>query len=206
MRMSKLIEAIRNPAKVLHYIRWRVGIWRHVKRVERDGQIFHEYQGELFPDHLMHGNAQSFIADKAKQFCSGSGIDVGADRWPFSNARPVRNLPHENAYRMDDIPDASLDYVFSSHCLEHLDRWRDALRLWIRKLRAGGTLFLYLPHKSMKLWNPGSPCVLDGHVWQPDIETLLPFLQSEGMEILDHNPDRDHYWSFHIAARRTAAS
>jgi SAM-dependent methyltransferase len=200
--MSKLLEVLCDPRKVAYHVRWRFEKWRQVKRVRRDGQLFHEYLGELYPDHLMHGNAQSFIAEKAAPYCQGQGIDVGADRWPFRNAQPVRNEPHQNAYRLDRIPDGSLDFVFSSHCLEHLERWADALRLWISKLRPGGVLFLYLPHKAMKLWNPGSPYVLDEHRWQPDIETLLPFLREHGMEILDHQPDHDNYWSFHIAARR----
>lgn len=200
--MSKIIDAILDPKRAVRYLRWKYGIWKGVKRVRKNGELFHEYEGELFPDHLMHGNAQSYISEKALSFCKGSGIDVGADRWPFSNARPVRNLPNENAYKLDGIPNDSLDYVFSSHCLEHLTRWQEALKLWISKLKSGGTLFLYLPHKSMKLWNPGSPLVLDGHQWQPDIETLLPFLDTAGMDIVEHNPDRDVYWSFHIVARK----
>ena len=173
-----------------------------VRRFMRDGELFYAYEGELYPAYLWGGNAVAFIVDKAHEYCAGKGIDVGANQWPFPGAVPIQDTPSENAYRLDRFADGSLDYVFSSHCLEHLDLWQDALRLWISKLRAGGVLFLYLPHVSNGLWKPGGPWVGDGHVWSPTWEVLCPFLEREGMAILEVNRNRDRYWSFHIAARR----
>ncbi len=179
-------------------------IWkrRQVKRVTENGSVFYEYQDERYPEYLHHGNAAEHILDTAKRYCTGIGIDIGANQWPFPGAESVDDRLGENAYRLERFPDESLDYVFSSHCLEHLAQWQDALRLWIGKLRAGGTLFLYLPHESMLLWRPGGPWVGGGHKWSPTWQVLVPFLEGEGMEILECNRDRDAYWSFHIAARR----
>ena len=53
-----------------------------------------------------------------------------------------------------NLPDLEVDYIFSSHCLEHLPDWVGALDYWNSKLKIGGILFLYLPHKSQKYWNP----------------------------------------------------
>jgi len=41
----------------------------------------------------------------------------------------------------------SLDYVFSSHCLEHFHDPKKALEEWTRVLKIGGHLVLLLPHK-----------------------------------------------------------
>jgi predicted SAM-dependent methyltransferase len=49
--------------------------------------------------------------------------------------------------RLPWFADASLDYVFSSHCLEHLGDTMSALREWSRVLRPGGKLVLILPDK-----------------------------------------------------------
>jgi len=44
--------------------------------------------------------------------------------------------------------DNSLDYVFSSHCLEHFHEPEKALKEWTRIIREGGYLVLILPHKN----------------------------------------------------------
>ena len=186
------------PAIVCLYTR------RQVKRVVRDGEVFHEYRGELYPDYLAHGNAAAHILDAAQRYCTGAGIDIGASRWPFPGAMPVDDADGENAYALDRFADSSFDYVFSSHCLEHLRRWQDALRLWTRKLKPGGILFLYLPHESCALWRPGAPWAGGAHKWSPTYHVLNPFLESCGMEIVEYNEGRDRYWSFHIVAKRTA--
>ena len=148
------------------------------------------------------GNAVSHIKDYALKFCTGLGLDIGSKYWPLPGAHAVDNNPHENAYKLDSWNDKSLDFVFSSHCLEHLHKWQEAIKLWISKLKDGGILFLYLPHPSMTLWHPGSPWVGDDHVWSPSPEILIPFLSDHGMEILEFDPGPDGYFSFYIAAKR----
>ncbi len=198
---SKVQKALRNPHLILPYFRM-LAKRLALRKVRKNGQEFYRYEGEFYPAYLTRGNAASFILDKAKQFCSGKGVNVGASRWPFPGATPIQEGGDQDAYKLDSIPDDSLDYVFSSHCLEHLDRWQEALELWISKIKMGGVLFLYLPHESMKLWHRGSPWVRDDHRWRPTYQVINPFLQRNGMGIVEYEADRDQYWSFHIVARK----
>lgn len=198
---DKVIKAIKRPERIIPYFIFRIKQSR-VKEVLRNGELFYQYQGELYPDYLNQGDACQFITEKALTFCRGNGIDIGADKWPLPGAIPIQNEPHLNAYRLDGYRDNSLDYVFSSHCLEHLERWEKALLLWISKLKPGGILFLYLPHESMKLWNPGEPWVGSCHKWKPKHEILIPFLTENGMDVMEYDSYRDKYWSFYIVCKR----
>jgi SAM-dependent methyltransferase len=199
--VSLLQKAVRFPRRALGLL---VRTIRKipVKKVVENGSVYYRYRGERYPEYLNRGNACRFIADKARVHCRGTGLDIGADQWPLPGARPIQDEPRLNAYQLDAIPDGSQDFVFSSHCLEHLDRWQQALALWIDKLKGGGVLFLYLPHASMALWRPGGPWVGSAHKWQPRHEVLLPFLEGRGMEIIEYNSGRDDYFSFHIICRR----
>lgn len=203
MRIVDILRrALRHPDEIVPGIIC-VFTRRRVKRVESNGAVFFEYRGERYPEYLWGGNAAAHILETAQRYCRGSGIDVGANQWPFPGATPVDDSVGQHALRLDRFDDGSLDFVFSSHCLEHIARWQDALRLWIRKLKPGGILFLYLPHASNLLWRPGGPWVGGTHKWTPTWQELNPFLEQCGMEIVEFNADRDDYWSFHIVARRT---
>ena len=172
-----------------------------VRKSYQHGELFYKYKGGIYPDYLNYGNASSFILGIAQRYCKGMGIDIGADQWPFPGAISIQNESHQNAYKLDRFRDNSLDYVFSSHCLEHLKDWDRALALWIRKLKPGGILFLYLPHESMKLWNLGGPWA-PLHKWEPKHEIIVPFLEEEGMQVIELNTFRDDYWSFHIVVEK----
>jgi ADP-heptose:LPS heptosyltransferase len=54
--------------------------------------------------------------------------------------------------------DDSLDFVFSSHLLEHIEDFEAALREWWRVVKPGGHLCLYLPHKDLypNIGTPGA--------------------------------------------------
>jgi SAM-dependent methyltransferase len=198
---KKLVSFMTNPEKIFYF--FLNALRRHqIKRIEVNEKIFYKYRGELYPEYLNKSNAMSFIINRAKDFCKGKGIDVGAGGYPFPGAIPIEEEENQNAYRLDNFKDGSLDYVFSSHCLEHLDRWQEALKLWIEKLKIGGILFLYMPHKSMILWRPNGPWVGDNHKWSPTYEIINKFLAGNGMKILEYNSARDAYWSFHVAAAK----
>lgn len=172
-----------------------------VKKIIKDGEVFLKYKGELYPEYLFKKKASAYIKGKALTYCRGTGIDIGAGAWPLEGAQAIENIPEENAYRLDKIADSNLDFVFSSHCLEHLDHWQEALKLWIGKLKPGGILFLYLPHESMIVWRPGEVFGLQ-HVWSPTWRILNPFIESCNMQIIDYEKGRDHYWSFYIVAKK----
>lgn len=47
---------------------------------------------------------------------------------------------------LDLFTSNSMDFVFSSHLLEHIDNTEKALKSWWRVIKPGGYLVLYLPH------------------------------------------------------------
>lgn len=110
-----------------------------------------EYRKRLYPEYLRNGNACRFIVPVAQQFCVGEGVDVGPGRWPFPGATPV-DVGSE--YSAMALPPGPFDYVFSSHCLEHLQNPIAALEHWRSRLKPQGVLFLYLPHPDMEYWLP----------------------------------------------------
>ena len=198
LTLARVRKAVANPRLTIQYFRDRLA----VRKVVIDREVFYKYKGELYPGYLNEGNAKSFIEEKARSYCTGKGLDIGAGKWPLANSVPIDDEPSQNACKLDNFPDESLDYIFSSHCLEHLDEWQIALQLWIRKLKKDGILFLYLPHKSQKLWLPGSPWVGRSHKWIPTVEILTEFLTDNQMMVIEANPQKDEYWSFHLVARK----
>lgn len=113
-----------------------------------------EYKGSPYLSFQTQGKASQFAIPFAKHICEGVGVDVGCNRleWAFPGAYPVD--PAINEYNALNFPYEDLDYIFSSHCLEHLYDWVDVLNYWTSKLKVGGTLFLYLPDYSQKYWRP----------------------------------------------------
>jgi hypothetical protein len=177
------------------------------QRLELAGQTFWLWRGRLYPDYLNHGNAMQFIRHIAADYCNGVGLDIGADKWPMPGATPIRNDAGRNALCLPDVPDRSQDFIFSSHMLEHLkiDDAADAVELWATKLKPGGTMFLYLPHADMGLWQPESPWVGDGHKWMPTPRVVYGMMEQAGIEGIHGEFEHDAYWSWWIAGRREAA-
>ena len=114
------------------------------------------YKGDVYPEFQTQGNAAQFAIPYAKHVCVGKGVDVGCNRleWVYPGAFPID--PIVNGYDALNFPEDvnELDYVFSSHCLEHVQNWVTVLDYWTSRLKAEGTLFLYLPDYSQVYWRP----------------------------------------------------
>ena len=118
------------------------------------------------------GNESGKVKYDIVQYTRGEGIDVGCG--------PHKAFPHmvgvdsgkdaelfgiamkpdvvcEDAAKLDCQTD-SLDFVFSSHLLEHIQDTQAALTEWWRILKVGGYLVLYLPHKDLypRIGQPGA--------------------------------------------------
>lgn len=148
-----------------------------------------EYKGKRYPDYIKRGNACQYIAPVALQFCHGTGLDVGAGRWPLPGAMAVDISNGGNAMA---LPKGPFDFIFSSHCLEHLADPVSALEHWKTRLVVDGVLFLYLPHPDMEYWLPQNNRK-HRHSWRPaDIEKLLVDLGFINVIA----SERDLAWSF----------
>jgi len=149
------------------------------------------------------GGAGFAIFREALKWCVGNGIDIGAGHWPLPNSIPVDPYrgPGKNLL-LEKFEDNSLDYIFSSHCLEHIENWKDELNKWIRKLRINGIIFLYLPHPDCKICHPGSPFVEDGHKWIPTSQIVKEALIELSCEIIKFDNGPDGMQSFFVSGRK----
>lgn len=165
-----------------------------------------EYEGRRYPDLLTVGGASLLISREAAKYCIGRGVDIGAGLWPLPHAIPVDVWRGPGAYHsIDEMAPGSLDFVFSSHCLEHIAAWQSELSRWVSLVRPGGVVFLYLPHPECGLWRPGSPMVGDEHRWQPEPAVVKTALTSLGCELVASDDGPDAMMSFFVCARRGSA-
>lgn len=116
---------------------------------------FIDYKNKKYPSYTANGNAAQFILPFAKYLCIGTGYDIGCAKkeWSLPGSIPIDSV-FNNGYDAYNLPEENVDYIFSSHCLEHLEDWIYALNYWISKLNIGGCLLLYLPHYNQEYWRP----------------------------------------------------
>lgn len=115
-----------------------------------------KFKDKEYPKFQSEGNASQFAIPFAIHFCEGTGYDIGCMKkeWSFPGSIPI-DLSFDDPWEANNLPnDSQVDYIFSSHCLEHVDDWVSTLLYWTEKIRVGGTLFLYLPHYSQEYWRP----------------------------------------------------
>jgi hypothetical protein len=161
------------------------------------------YEGEFYPDYLTLGGNTFAIQRTALKYCKGQGLDIGASYWPLLGSTPIDTETGPGiANKIEDIRENSQDYVFSSHCLEHIENWEEALDTWVSKIKLGGVLFLYLPHPSCKLWHKSNPFMEGIHKWVPDPEIVQNALTKRGLEVIDKDEGPDHFYSFFICCRK----
>lgn len=127
-----------------------------------------EYKGKSYPKLQSEGFAAQYAFPFAERFCKGVGYDVGFSKpeWKFPGAYGVDYLSEcSKSGFMNGGPVTTTainfghnhyaDYIFSSHCLEHLPDYVAALDYWSTKLKQSGILFLYLPNMDyQQYWQP----------------------------------------------------
>lgn len=99
----------------------------------------------------------------------------------------------------------SHDAVFSSHCLEHIEDHKKALREWWRVIKPGGHLCLYLPHKDFYP-NIGVEGANPDHKHDFTPQDIIDVMMGmkEGWDLIE-NQDRneDDEYSFFQVYRKT---
>lgn len=111
----------------------------------------------------MHESSKSIfhkIKDSryATRYFKGHGIDIGSGSDPLSqymeffplmeSCRPW-DINDGDAELMESIATESLDFVHSSHCLEHMVNVDNALSNWLRILKPNGHLVCLVPDEDL---------------------------------------------------------
>jgi len=82
------------------------------------------------------------------KYLHGGGIDIGAGDDPLvvdNGTVRAWDVPDGDAQVLAGVPDSSFDFVYSSHCLEHMRSVDESLRNWLRILKPGGYLYVVVP-------------------------------------------------------------
>jgi len=115
------------------------------------------FNNENYPLFQSEGFAAQFAFPFADKVCHGVGVDVGygKEEWKYPKATYGVDISIPPYYSATNYPYTNLNFVFSSHCLEHLNDWVDVLGYWSKSLNPDtGVLFLYLPHYAQTYWRP----------------------------------------------------
>jgi predicted SAM-dependent methyltransferase len=117
-----------------------------------------EYKNKTYLKIQEEGYASQYAIPYAKKICKGIGYDIGCMKkeWSFPNSIPI-DISFNDGWTAINLPKekyGKVDYIFSSHCLEHIDNWVFVLDYWYENIKNGGILFLYLPHYKQEYWRP----------------------------------------------------
>jgi len=99
-----------------------------------------------------------------RKYCQGEGVDIGGGHDPLhlENCAVYDKQQKFSDMTPEELSMGQWDYVYSSHCLEHVEDPKETFLNWWDLVKYGGYLILYLPHmdiyeKSEELpskWNP----------------------------------------------------
>ena len=134
--------------------------------------------------------------DLERSVLQGSGIDIGCGPDPVLPSAMPFDKPQGDCNRIRDHVQRQFDYVYSSHCLEHMHDPPDALAGWWSLVKPGGVLFLIVPDEDLYeqgLWpsrfNPDHKwtfTIAKHKSWSPVSINLLDLVRKlPGAELVD---------------------
>lgn len=110
-----------------------------------------KYPGSIGVDISYHGGMWHAM-NLPEYYYELDGEKIPIDK--KTNWEDVAEKFKSNGDDINILPIGKPDYIFSSHCLEHLPNYVQTLDYWMDTLASKGTLFLYLPDRSQKYWLP----------------------------------------------------
>lgn len=94
----------------------------------------------------------------ATRYFVGAGLDVGGggdslalfvELFPLIKNVVIYDAAQGDAQKLANVERESFDFLFSSHCLEHMRDATEALENWIRVVRRGGHLIISVPDEDL---------------------------------------------------------
>jgi len=205
-------------------------LWLLLREVRRNARLL-KYRAIGRPRYFgetSKARGRRMREDFFSKYCVGRGLDIGYGGDLLSDNCMGWDFEHGDAQLLEGISDQTIDFVYSSHVLEHVEDACEALRNWYRVVRPGGYLILFVPdrdlyEKKLRLpsrWNPDHKrfFLLDRDEL-PDTFGLLPMIDrviadaqivsarqcSEGHTISDANLHSDGEYSLEVIVRKPVA-
>ncbi len=175
------------------------------------------WRPEVPADFTGEGNK---IKWRAAPYVKGLGLDIGCGPWKvFAHSigldgQAYSTGPNQGPNLVMDcqslpiFADGFFDYIFSSHFLEHVEDPQAVLADWWKKIKVGGVLILYLPHKA-HYPNCGQPGANADHKHDFLPADIVGFMKKLGGWALLENEERgddtyDYEYSFFQVYRKRA--
>lgn len=143
--------------------------------VKGSAEIHMNYEGETKKAYARRKREGFF--DK---YCQGEGIDIGYNSDPITPGCSGWDLQNGDAQYLNGVEDESFDFVYSSHCLEHVWDVRCAIKNWFRVVRRGGYLIIAVPHRDLYEKKSQLPSY-----WNADHKHMFLIGQAELPDTLD---------------------
>lgn len=157
--------------------------------------------------------------DSLAPFCQGDGLDIGYGGDPITPNAICMDLPEAYAKYLDNVQhlhgdarnlnwfkDGCLDFIYSSHVLEDFEETEPVLTEWLRVLKPGGNLVLYLPDEQTyrehckKQGKPPNPHHIHDHFSLGYMREILD--QRDDIEII-HEKFPVGIYSFELVIKKT---
>lgn len=123
-----------------------------------------------------------------KFYAKGNGIDMGCGKFKIGafGLDKDKTVKPDLVSELDNVnlPENSLDYIVSSHAIEHARSTLDALREWHRLLKKGGVLALTVPDGDLVGGNLGDSAGQHTQLFYKDsLDKFLKFTSFKVLEI-----------------------
>lgn len=93
--------------------------------------------------------SKQYWGDIEKDATRGQGIDIGCGPDPITPEARRFDLEHGDANVVSQYVKEQFDFVYSSHCLEHMHDPRATILDWWKLVKPGGHLFVVVPDEDL---------------------------------------------------------
>jgi len=145
-------------------------------------------------------------------YLRGNGIDIGSGDSPLvvpSGKVRAWDVFDGDAQLLEGVPDNSFDFVYSSHCLEHMRDVAEALSHWRRVLKPGKHLYVVVPDYELyekcqwpSIYNGDHKHSFSSRItrtmverenhWNVELD-LVPVLGGMGVDLIEFGVECDGY-------------